>query len=523
MNCKTILATKTILFSGTVLRITLLICFIGACSLAHAANVTWSGQLDVIEEDRGGAIYSGVALGTDFSGAISDVTFNGFITDGTTRTSFSRRTGEDSLGVVNDFPLEAEDAALINSLAGTSFIAGDPIDLIFLGGDADTAGGGSILISLTFVFAADVFNDYNNLDNYPPNLDDVLITFFSIEEENDQFEMIYSAIGGVDEIMFSEDVFQINAAISDAWFFPPTSGQGFFIIIWEDRKEVFLSWFTYDTQRPPEDVTAILGEPGHRWLTALGPYEGDTALLEVFLSSGMVLDSAVPPVTTDQLEGATIEIVWTGCNEGLVKYNIPSLGLSGEIPIERIVLDNVAACEAAQSPDINGSALRLVSPYVNENEIVRVDAFSFNEDSVMGRRHRGLDFFPNANLSEFQAACSGEVDTIALFKPGDYWQVNISVLCDERYSIGYAFEPMGVQQDGETQLDNIAVSIGQTVSQGDIIGRLHWADKESAHVHFNLWEDSEMVCPEQFFTSEARESILRLIHKDNPDWNMCNY
>ena len=140
----------------------------------------------------------------------------------------------------------------------------------------------------------------------------------------------------------------INAAMSDAWFFPDTSGQGFFIIVWEDQKLVFLAWFTYDTERPPEDVTAILGEPGHRWLTALGPFDGDTALLDVFLSSGMIFDSAEPAVTTEQLEGATIEIVWSSCTEGVLKYDIPSLGLSGEIPIQRILEDNVAACEAAQ-------------------------------------------------------------------------------------------------------------------------------------------------------------------------------
>jgi len=142
--------------------------------------------------------------------------------------------------------------------------------------------------------------------------------------------------------------FTINAAVSDAWFFPGTAGQGFFIIVWEDSKLVFLAWFTYDSERPPQDVMAILGEPGHRWLTALGPYEGDTALLDTFLSSGMIFDSAEPPVTTEQLEGATIEIVWTDCKTGLVKYNIPSLGLMGEIPIQRIVEDKVAACEAAQ-------------------------------------------------------------------------------------------------------------------------------------------------------------------------------
>jgi len=154
--------------------------------------------------------------------------------------------------------------------------------------------------------------------------------------------------GRVVVVEAAEDPFLINSAISDAWFFPDTAGQGFFIIVWEESKSIFLSWFTYDTVRPPEDVSAILGEPGHRWLTALGPYEGDTALLNVFLSSGMVFDSAEPPVDTVQMEGASIEIVWSDCKAGILNYDIPTLELSGEIPIERITEDNVPACEAAQ-------------------------------------------------------------------------------------------------------------------------------------------------------------------------------
>ena len=143
------------------------------------------------------------------------------------------------------------------------------------------------------------------------------------------------------------DVFRINSGLNDAWYNPNTSGQGFFIVVWEDIETIFLSWFTFDTERPPEGVEAILGEPGHRWLTAQGPYEGDTATLEVFVSSGGVFDSAVPAVNPAETEG-TITIVWTGCNEGLVVYNMPSLGLMGEIPIERIMLDNVPWCEVSQ-------------------------------------------------------------------------------------------------------------------------------------------------------------------------------
>lgn len=139
--------------------------------------------------------------------------------------------------------------------------------------------------------------------------------------------------------------FQINAGLNDAWYDPATDGQGFFIIVWEDTGLIFLSWFTYDTERPPQDAMAILGEPGHRWLTAQGPYAGDTAALDVHLTAGGVFDASVP-APDPAVQVGTITILWTGCNSGILTYDLPALGLSGEIPIQRIVLDNVALCEA---------------------------------------------------------------------------------------------------------------------------------------------------------------------------------
>ncbi len=55
--------------------------------------------------------------------------------------------------------------------------------------------------------------------------------------------------------------FKINAGLNDAWFDPKTNGQGFFITVYPDIKQMYLAWFTYDTERPPEDVTAISGTP----------------------------------------------------------------------------------------------------------------------------------------------------------------------------------------------------------------------------------------------------------------------
>jgi formylglycine-generating enzyme required for sulfatase activity len=142
--------------------------------------------------------------------------------------------------------------------------------------------------------------------------------------------------------------FQINNGISDAWYWPLTAGQGFFIIVWPELQSVFLSWFTFDTERPAEDVTAILGEPGHRWLTALGPYSGDTATLDVYLTQGGVFDSPEPKPETDPEPIGTMELQFSGCNEGMVSYDIPSLELTGSVPIERITQDNVPLCESQQ-------------------------------------------------------------------------------------------------------------------------------------------------------------------------------
>ncbi|MCH7506865.1 MAG: DUF3179 domain-containing protein [Proteobacteria bacterium] len=151
----------------------------------------------------------------------------------------------------------------------------------------------------------------------------------------------------------SQPILELNAGLNDAWFNPATGGQGFFIIVFPEIKQVFLAWFTYDTERPAEDVVALLGEPGHRWLTAQGPYDGNTANLTIFVTEGGVFDSAEPAAATDLAGDGTITLEFADCTEGLVNYEITSLGISGEIPIQRIVPDKIALCEAlaASAPD----------------------------------------------------------------------------------------------------------------------------------------------------------------------------
>jgi len=151
----------------------------------------------------------------------------------------------------------------------------------------------------------------------------------------------------------AEFKFLINAGLNDAWFNPATAGQGFFISVYPGIKKVFLAWFTYDVERPPTSVTALLGEPGHRWLTAFGDYVDDTAELVIELTQGGVFDQTNPKAVTENGYG-TMTLEFADCREGLISYDIPSLGLSGEIPIRRIAEDNVELCEDLNEPLMSG-------------------------------------------------------------------------------------------------------------------------------------------------------------------------
>jgi len=149
---------------------------------------------------------------------------------------------------------------------------------------------------------------------------------------------------------YDEMPFEINAGLNDAWYNHFTSGQGFFLTVFPNIRQLFLAWFTFDTQRPPDNVNALLGEPGHRWLTAQGPYEGDTANLTVFVTKGGVFDAGEPVATTNLKGDGTITVKFADCSQALLIYDISSVGITGEIPIERIALDNIPLCESLNAP-----------------------------------------------------------------------------------------------------------------------------------------------------------------------------
>ena len=140
--------------------------------------------------------------------------------------------------------------------------------------------------------------------------------------------------------------FQINVGLTDAWYNPETTGQGFFITVFPDLGMVSLSWFTYDTEPPPADAPSNLGDAGHRWLNALGTIDGDQSVMEISVSSGGLFDT--PTDTVEVIDGS-ITLSFDSCNSGTVAYEITSIGLTGTVPIQRVANDNIALCEALRS------------------------------------------------------------------------------------------------------------------------------------------------------------------------------
>jgi len=159
-----------------------------------------------------------------------------------------------------------------------------------------------------------------------------------------------SGCNSVEEILATVNPSQINPGLNDAWYYPETSGQGFFITVFPDLGYVSLAWFTYDTELPPLDAVANLGDPGHRWITAVGPIEGNQVFMNIETISGGIFDSASEIIRTDPPgSDGTIILTFDSCNSGTVDYDIPSINMQGIVPIQRIAGDNIVLCEALNS------------------------------------------------------------------------------------------------------------------------------------------------------------------------------
>jgi hypothetical protein len=142
--------------------------------------------------------------------------------------------------------------------------------------------------------------------------------------------------------------FALSGALNDAWYYPFTAGQGFFVSVYPDSKTVFVSWMSYDTDLPGGDAVSLVGDAGQRWLIAQGNYVGNRAELEIFSASGGLLDSVVPAPELEFVGHMLLQ--FDDCSSGSIIYTLMPLFGGYMIPIERLAPDNVAQCQLNTQP-----------------------------------------------------------------------------------------------------------------------------------------------------------------------------
>ncbi len=166
----------------------------------------------------------------------------------------------------------------------------------------------------------------------------------------------------------------------------------------------------------------------------------------------------------------------------------------------------------------------IFAPYQNFSEIEYIhQAYSSTAACPWGFVHNGVDFSPYGDSASFQAVSSGRVERLEKYynSVASTWQVNLSLRINSRYWANYAFEPLTSNPaHADTQMAMIQVALGQTVSRGQLLGRL-LARGHGYHLHFGLYKDDQAVCPESFFTTGARDSILIILRRAHPGAAMC--
>jgi hypothetical protein len=160
-----------------------------------------------------------------------------------------------------------------------------------------------------------------------------------------EFPMI-RVIGGSDNVCEqlsgnTTEAVDINAGMDGAWFDPDTSGQGYFIDTHPDPEGgnfIFVSWFTYG------NATVS----GQRWLTAQGGFEGSTAEIDVYETTGGSFDDPLVPGTT---KVGTMILDFTDCSNAQLSYSLPADPAEGDITITRVIPGGKALCEELLGAD----------------------------------------------------------------------------------------------------------------------------------------------------------------------------
>ncbi|NNE05295.1 MAG: hypothetical protein HKN15_06190 [Xanthomonadales bacterium] len=144
-------------------------------------------------------------------------------------------------------------------------------------------------------------------------------------------------------------VFAINAGLNDAWVSDQAPLQGMFVTVFTNLGVVFVAWFTFDSMVPPDPDTATFGADDQRWVTGAGVIDGDKVVLTMELTSGGSFNASDPLPVQNGSYG-TMTLTFSDCSAAVADYSFPSIGLSGQMNLHRVLDSNVPICEALADP-----------------------------------------------------------------------------------------------------------------------------------------------------------------------------
>lgn len=124
--------------------------------------------------------------------------------------------------------------------------------------------------------------------------------------------------------------FSIQFGLSGAWSDPHTPDQGFMIEVIADTNMLLVKWFTY-----ADEDEAYGDERDQRWYTSLMEYQGSTASGSLTSTSGGLFEEAAAASSHDN-EVGYLEMEFSGCATGMVRYELDSNGREGHFPIEKV-------------------------------------------------------------------------------------------------------------------------------------------------------------------------------------------
>lgn len=128
-----------------------------------------------------------------------------------------------------------------------------------------------------------------------------------------------------------EDEFTINFGLSGGWFNAETAGQGFLLEVLPDSQQVFVTWFTYDS-----NVAGKVGSPEHRWLSGLGDIDGNRVEVDLRVTSGGLFDDPTPVERTESGSYGTLTLEFSDCANATMTYDLFDQGLQGQRDLIRL-------------------------------------------------------------------------------------------------------------------------------------------------------------------------------------------